>query len=183
MLATTSASYCYLFNQYTGESITESDLTTYDTTKCLSNKYAKLERDIWNWPILYDYVQPLSDSQYYVKMLTTFPNIELYVVSQSDSRVTEAKTKFIQKEYPFIPTGNIIFITNKSLLKLNSLVDDNIEQLKGGNYKKVLFNATWNKDYNTSYNGMLRVNGWGECYNELIREYDAWKKVEDLYEE
>ena len=181
MLATTSTAYCYLYNQCTGENIKESDLITYDTTKCMPKQYIKLEQDIWNWPILYDYVQPLSDSQYYVKILTTYPNIELYVVSQSDSKIMEAKTKFIQKEYPFISQENIIFITNKSLLKLNSLVDDNIEQLKGGDYHKIIFNNSWNKDFDADYNGMVRVNDWSECYNEIIREYKAWQKIQELY--
>jgi len=93
----------------------------------------------------------------------------------------EAKTKFIQKEYPFISQENIIFITNKSLLKLNSLVDDNIEQLKGGDYHKIIFNNSWNKDFDADYNGMVRVNDWSECYNEIIREYKAWQKIQELY--
>ena len=181
MLSTTSTAYCYLFNKYTGENIKESDLITYDTTKCMPEQYVKLEQDIWNWPILYDYVRPLTDSQRYVKMLTTFSNIELYVVSQSDSKVMEAKTKFIQKEYPFIPTENIIFITNKSLLKVNSLIDDNIEQLKGGDYHKVVFSASWNNGFNANFNGMVRVNDWSECYNEIVKEYKAWEQVQELY--
>ena len=181
VLCDTSKIYCDLFNCYTGENFHESDLTTYDTTKCMPKQYKKLEQDIWNWSILYDYVHPLPDSQHYIEMLSTFPDIKLYVVSQSNSRVMKEKADFIRKSFGCIPEDNIIFMTNKSLLKLNVHVDDNIDQLKNGKYHKLLFTASWNKDYNTSKNGMVRVNNWDECYNEIIRCYNAWKDIQELY--
>lgn len=142
--------------------------------------------DLWNWPILYKHVQPLTDSQQYVKRLCDNINIEVYVVSVSHPDVMKSKSDFIRREYPFI--RNVILIdsnnTNKykckQLLNFDCLVDDCINNLIGGNYHKLLFNYYWNQSFNAEHNGMLRVNDWSDVYNEVIRELKAKQLVWEL---
>ncbi len=159
--------YINLINYYTGEHFTVNLLTQYDTTKVLPKKYEKLANDLWDWPILYKYVQPLTDSQQYVKRLCDNKNIEVYIVTVSHPNVMKSKSDFIQREYPFVSQDNIIFTHNKQLLNIDCLVDDNPDNLKGGGYKKLLFNYYWNKDFNAKENGMIRVYDWDDVYNEI----------------
>jgi 5'(3')-deoxyribonucleotidase len=182
VLSNTSERYLDLFNFYTGEHFTTSQLTQYDTTKVLPKQYSKLATDLWNWPILYKYVQPLTDSQQYVKRLCDNENIEVYVVSISHPDVMKSKSDFIRREYPFVSQNNIIFIHNKQLLNLNCLIDDNPANLIGGKYHKILFDYVWNKSFNAEFNGCIRCKDWSDAYDEVIRELEAYKQVQELYE-
>lgn len=176
----TSDAYIDLFNSYTSENITPSQLTEYDTRKVLPEKYSKLANDLWNIPELYKHAYPLTDSQQYVKRLLMDEDIELYVVSVSHPDVIKSKVDFIKREYPFINEDNIIFTHHKQLLDLDILVDDNYDNLINGKYRKLLFSYYWNLKYNAEYHGMVRVNNWSEIYDEVIRILEAKKLVAEM---
>ena len=183
MLCNTGEIYLDLFNQYTGEHFTASQLTEYDTTKVLPKQYSKLATDLWNCSLLYKYVQPLTDSQQYVKRLYDNKNIEIYVVSISHPNIMKSKSDFIQREYPFIK--NVILIDSKNykckqLLNFDCLIDDNQENLIGAAYHKILMTYYWNESFNASHNGMIRCNDWSEIYNEIMREIEAKQLVYEL---
>lgn len=42
------------------------------------------------------------------------------------------------------------------------LIDDGIHNLEGGDYKKILFTAAHNRNYDAEANGMIRVRNWDE---------------------
>jgi 5'(3')-deoxyribonucleotidase len=174
--------YINLINYYTGEHFTVNLLTQYDTTKVLPKKYEKLANDLWDWPILYKYAQPLTDSQQYIKRLCDNKNIEVYIVTVSHPNVMKSKSDFIQREYPFVSQDNIIFTHNKQLLNIDCLVDDNPANLIGGKYHKILFDYVWNKSFNARFNGCIRCKDWSDAYDEVIRELEAYKQVQELYE-
>ena len=183
MLSRTADSYINLINFYTGEHFTANQLTQYDTTKVLPRQYKNLAESIWNWPILYKYVQPLTDSQQYVKRLCDNENIEVYVVSISHPDVMKSKSDFIRREYPFIKNVILIDSNNyqcKQLLNFDCLIDDNPDNLFGSPAHKLLFSYYWNQSFNAKYNGMVRCNDWREIYNEVMRELEAKKLVWDL---
>jgi 5'(3')-deoxyribonucleotidase len=181
MVQSTKA-YINLINYYTGEHFTVNLLTQYDTTKVLPKKYEKLANDLWDWPILYKYAQPLTDSQQYIKRLCDNKNIEVYIVTVSHPNVMKSKSDFIQREYPFVSQDNIIFTHNKQLLNIDCLVDDNPANLIGGKYHKILFDYVWNKSFNARFNGCIRCKDWSDAYDEVIRELEAYKQVQELYE-
>ena len=80
-----------MFNSYTGEHITPSQLTEYDTTKVLPQQYSKLATKLWEVPELYDSTNPKIDSQIYTKILSEQPEVELYVVTVSSPKVIVRK--------------------------------------------------------------------------------------------
>ena len=94
----------------------------------------------------------------------------------------KSKSDFIQREYPFVSQDNIIFTHNKQLLNIDCLVDDNPANLIGGKYHKILFDYVWNKSFNARFNGCIRCKDWSDAYDEVIRELEAYKQVQELYE-
>lgn len=183
MLSNSAECYLDLINHYTGEHFTVDQLTEYDTTKVLPKQYIKLATDLWNCPILYKYVQPLTDSQQYVKRLCDNKDIEVYVVSVSHPNVMKSKSDFIRREYPFIKNVILIDSSNyqcKQLLALDCLVDDNPDNLIDSPAHKLLFSYYWNQSFNAEFNGMVRVNDWDEVYSEIMRELEAKRLVDEL---
>lgn len=180
VLVGTEIAYCDLFNKYTGEHITPSDLTEYDTTKVLPQKYNYIANKLWEMPALYDYVQPKENSQRYTKLLSEQENIDLYVVTVSSPKVIERKFQYLHREFPWIKQDNIIVTANKPLLNLNLLLDDNPKNLLLGKYHKLLFNMYWNKTFDAERNGMLRCMDWDDTYNKIQDRISAWKSVQEL---
>ena len=169
-----------MLNMYTGEHIIPSQLTEYDTTKVLPSKYSKLATKLWEVPELYDSTHPKIDSQIYTKILSEQSEIELYVVTVSSPKVIARKFEYIHKEFPWIKQKNVIVIDNKSLLNLDILVDDYPTNLFYGKYHKILFDAPWNRNFNASKNGMIRVNDWSDVYREIQNKIEARKSLEEI---
>ena len=173
--------YLDLFNEYTGEKYTLNDLTDWDLHKVLPEKYSKLIDNLWFDPELWNRVQPLSDSQQFVKRLIDNPNIEVFVATDTHPKLVDIKTKLLNKEYPYIDTRNNLFICKqKQMLDIDLLFDDKVDNLLGGKYHKALMSYPCNKSFNCQKNGIVRVNDWNEFYNEVMRILDANKAIWEL---
>ena len=51
------------------------------------------------------------------------------------------------------------------------MIDDAVHNLEGGHYRKVLFDAPYNREYDAEANGMTRVKSWPEV--EILIEQMA----------
>ena len=49
------------------------------------------------------------------------------------------------------------------------LIDDGIHNLLGGEYKKILMSAPYNKTFDAEANGMIRVRNWAEIYDVISK--------------
>ena len=92
----------------------------------------------------------------------------------------ERKVEYIDKEFPWIPEDHIIFISNKQLLNIDILIEDNEKQLLGGSYKKILLSSPWNQNFNAEYNGIVRCDSWDEIYKEVMRIVEAKQQIYEL---
>jgi 5'(3')-deoxyribonucleotidase len=180
-LCETAKEFVRIYNQFTGENLRESDLTEYDTSKVVPDKYKWFANHIWEMPELYEHAIPLNVSQMHTKMLANNNDIELYVASVSPPEVISCKYKFLAKEYPWIKQENIIIINNKKLLNMDVLVDDNPQNLINGKYHKILLNYYWNKSFDCK-SSMVRANDWYEIYDEIMRMLQTYKNVAELSE-
>ena len=169
-----------MFNSYTDEHFTPSQLTDYDTTKVLPQKYSKLAVKLWEVPELYDSTHPKIDSQIYTKILSEQSEVELYIVTVSSPNVIKRKFEYIHKNFPWIKQNHIMVMDDKSLLNLDILVDDYYKNLIYGKYHKILFNAPWNYSFNASKNGMVRVDSWAQAYSVIQNKIESHKSVYEL---
>lgn len=81
----------------------------------------------------------------------------------------EEKIQWLKKYFPFIPEKNIIFTYQKSLLKLDVLVDDWEENLKYGSYKGFLYSQPWN-DF-VSPDDIDKVKN----FKDFKEKFDIWQ--------
>ena len=121
---------------------------------------------------------PLYDSCFWGK-LSALPEAAKYlkrliddghkirIVTASYYETLPAKMELLFREYPFLNWNDVIVAHDKKLIKGDILIDDAIHNLEGATYKKILFNRPYNKDYNATGNGMVRVYNWHEVYSEI----------------
>ena len=95
---------------------------------------------------------------------------EVYIVTATEMRHVKDKMQdLLFRCFPFLSWKQVIITGNKQLIRGDVLIDDGIHNLEGGDYKKILFSAPYNRHYDAEANGMIRVSGW----DEIIRIIDS----------
>lgn len=83
---------------------------------------------------------------------------DVYFVTAGHSSTMYWRMKKLEKVFPWFKDGNLIKCKNKQLLDLDVLIDDNVDNLRGGKYTGILFSQPWNMN-ETEF---LRINSWNE---------------------
>ncbi len=95
---------------------------------------------------------------------------EVYIVTATEIEHVEEKMKgLLFRYFPFLSWAQVIITGRKQMIRGDVLIDDGIHNLVGGEYRKILFTAPHNRDYDAEANGMIRVHTW----EETVRIIDA----------
>lgn len=128
---------------------------------------------------VYSSLQPYKGAVRAVKTLIEQGH-EVYIATSTDVRNMEWKEQLLQKHFPFIPKNNLIRIYNKSLLNIDVLIEDRLDNLKSTFAERVCFSQPWNINDNADYvYSILRFHHWGEInniINSIERKSKEWEK-------
>ncbi len=95
---------------------------------------------------------------------------EVYIVTATEyEHVAEKMKGVLFRYFPFISWDQVIITSRKQMIRGDVLIDDGVHNLEGGEYKKILVTAPYNRDYDAEANGMIRVHSW----DEIIRIIDS----------
>ena len=154
------------------------DLTDWDMTKCFPTEYEKLVKDLWFNPRLWNRVQPVLDSRFYLDLLCKEENV--FVATDTHWDILPQKVRLLQKCFPCINTDNIYTCKNKQKLSFDVLTDDAVHNLFGGKYHKILMSYRWNQNFNCSKNGIHRSDDFIDVYKEIQRIKEAKRSLEEI---
>ena len=88
---------------------------------------------------------------------------DVYIVTATEIEHLEEKMNgLLFRYFPFLSWKQVIVTSNKQMIRGDVLIDDGIHNLEGGDYRKILFTAPHNRDYDAEANGMTRVSNWKE---------------------
>ena len=94
----------------------------------------------------------------------------VYIVTATEIEHVEEKMKgLLFRWFPFLSWGQVIITSRKQMIRGDVLIDDGIHNLEGGEYRKILFTAPHNRQYDAEANGMIRVRSW----EEVVRIIDG----------
>ena len=168
-----------------------------DTLNCLSNRWIDVYNkeysdnlpltDIKSWDIA-NYVKPEcgKDIFKFLHIPGFFRNLDIkphaievvrwlcehydvYIVSAAHYAVTGDKGAWLEEFFPFINYQNVIFCTNKSLMKLDYLIDDGSHNLETFTGQGLLFDS----HHNQTENRFPRMKNWLEI-KEYFEEELRW---------
>ena len=128
---------------------------------------------------IYKYAR-IAPNSYEVLMQMMLEGYDIYLTSKFYSDIDKIiipellpyKCEFLQRNYPFIPTKNYIFINDKLMLDVDLRIDDSISNL-GGNGINLLFSAYHNKNIEKEElenKQILRVNDWEDIGNKVLKK-------------
>ena len=94
---------------------------------------------------------------------------DVFIVTATEIEHVEEKMKgLLFRYFPFISWNQVIITNRKQMIRGDVLIDDGIHNLEGGEYRKIMFTAPHNRDYDAEANGMTRVHTW----EEIVRIID-----------
>ena len=118
--------------------------------------------DFMREPDFWDDVKPVPGAAEALKHFIEEGH-SVYVVTATECEYVKAKMEGVLFRYfPFLSWDQVIITSRKQMIRGDVLIDDGIHNLEGGNYKKILFTAPYNRDYDAEGNGMIRADNWGE---------------------
>ncbi len=99
---------------------------------------------------------------------------EVFIVTATEIEHVEEKMKgLLFRYFPFIFWDHVIITSRKQMIRGDVLIDDGIHNLEGGEYKKIMFTAPHNRNYDAEANGMIRVHTW----DEIVRIIDSMQRA------
>lgn len=150
--------------------VKQDDIVEWDMSKAFPTLTKEEIFAPFNMEGFWKLMKPVNGSQTYIKMLQDEGH-EIYVVTSTHYNFIAMKMKhIIEKWFPSIPYNHVIIAYKKQMIKGDVLVDDYIQNLIGGEYKKLLFDASHNRSFSdealTDYD-ITRVVGWDEAYKAI----------------
>lgn len=140
----------------------------------------------WNMSLTYptlaneEIFKPLNSEGFWKKVHTRTDAIKyvkklydecynIYIVTATKPHLMEYKMKYcINPYFPYIDDNHIIISSNKQMIKGDVLIDDNPNNLVGGEYKKILFNKSHNVNDRDNPDFHC-ADDWEEVY-KIIKE-------------
>lgn len=168
-----------LYNARTGKNIQMSDIKTYNFIDCLPKDDADGIVALFKEKELWDSLEPTSYSQQGMKKLLHRGH-QIVIATATHPINFEWKCKWMEKYFPFIPTDNIIRIMDKSLLDVDVLIDDSLDQLTASICDRICLNYAWNYDVNKDFvYDIHRCKDWKDiikAVDEIEKEMKKWMK-------
>ena len=167
-----------IYNKRNNTNIVLSNITKYNLHENFSFDVADELLSIFVDQNVYENLQPYKGAVRTIKTLIESGH-EVYIATSTDVRNLEWKEQLLQKHFPFIPKDNLIRIHNKSLLNVDVLIDDKIDNLISIFADRICLSQPWNQDEDADYAySIYRVNHWGEIINivnEIERRNKEWE--------
>ena len=120
-------------------------------------------------PGFWDTVEPVPGAADALRYLMDKGH-QVYIVTASEfDHIPEKMERVLFRYFPFLSPDQVIITGRKQMIRGDVLIDDGIHNLEGGEYRKILFTAPYNKDYDAEANGMIRVHNWKEIIEVIDR--------------
>ena len=169
-ICNTTEAVLQVHKENTGENLSIEDIKSYSIEKYVSKEYRKdfykifLDKRVWKR------IELIDGCVKYIEMLSK--EHDIYFVTSTELTNLVKKEKYLQRNFPFLNIRKkIIGIHNKQLLSgLDVLIDDCLENLIGGDYKKIVLDYAWNRDIDDKENGLVRCKSWEEIYKVINEE-------------
>jgi 5'-nucleotidase len=113
----------------------------------------------------FEVLEVMPDAQRVLEELQR--HFEIFIASAAMEVPTSfnAKYRWLERYFPFIPYTHIVFCGNKSILRADYLIDDNPRQLRIFEGEGILYDAP----HNEAVTGYRRVKNWLEIEELLLK--------------
>lgn len=167
------------YNALSNKNIQLEDITTYHFSECLPKEDADGIMTLFTESELLNSLSPLSGAQNGLKKLIKQGH-QIIIATATECCNFQQKYEWMQAYFPFISSDNIIRIVDKSLLKVDILIDDNMDNLISSFSERICldypYNRSTSKDYAYNIRRAYDWNGIVNIINNIEKEMKEWEK-------
>lgn len=168
---------CKVFNEENRTNLTEDTFTAYDIYKCLPFEVAEKYAALWKREDIWRSLAPVYHSQWGAKKLVD-DGFDIYITTATHWENFPWKVEWLQSYFPFIDESRIICVRDKSILDVDVMIDDNLDNLIGNiRCNRVLLEKPWNKNAHDEVYGIKRCTNWDEI---VVAVEEFYKQDEEL---
>ena len=154
-----------IYNQKHNTDLSLDQIATYNLYECLDTATADELLNTFLDKEVYDDLRPYEGAIKAIEKLVKQGHA-IYITTATNVKNLEWKERLLQVYFPFIPKNNIIRIHQKSLLKVDVIIDDNMKHLTESFADRICFDQSWNRSLSKDYSyGIYRINHWSEVPN------------------
>jgi len=151
--------------------VKQEDIVEWDMAKAFPTLTKEEIFAPFNMESFWQLTTPKKDARKYIEMLENNGH-EIYVVTATHYNFIAMKMRNIVERWfsPLIPYSHLIIAYEKQMVKGDVLIDDYLPNLIGGEYRKLLFDAPYNKqisDETLAKYSVTRVKDWAETYQAI----------------
>lgn len=156
-------------NERFGTSTTAQDVCQWDMSKAFPTLTHAQVYSAINDDALWDYVHPMPGAAETLQKLTEDGH-QIFIVTATGYQTLRAKMeKVLFRYFPFLQWHQVIITEHKQMIQGDVLIDDGPHNLAGGQYRKLLFDAGHNRNFDEASIGAVRVHNWNEVYQEITK--------------
>ena len=149
-------------NAIYSQNVTPDMITSWDISKAYKNISSAQVLAVLDDDSIWAEVEPIEYAQDILKYLIDAGH-KVYIVTATPYQSIKAKMEdLLFRCFPFLSWDNVIITNNKQLLYGDIMIDDALHNLIGGRYRKILFDAPYNRDISDQDNDIIRVKNWLE---------------------
>jgi 5'(3')-deoxyribonucleotidase len=149
--------YCLdLYNKHFDRQVTAAHLHGRNLFSVIDAEHRSHVRSYFESAEFFANIHVMEGSQETVRDLMTIYDVFVVSAAMDVPRSFSAKFEWLQQHFPFIPTGHIVFCGDKSIVKADYLIDDNIRNLVSFGGEGIIFTS----HHNINETRFRRVNNW-----------------------
>lgn len=155
------------FNERYSTNYTIDNFRDYNIENDISIDNAILMKEMYIEQGIYNYVKPLRGAQKFIQKLISNGH-QVYIVTDSDPRIFDEKSKWIHTYFPAIDDAHIIAAKHKWMLRCDVMVEDCIDNLLGKPYyDRIVIDCPWNRDVHDYAYDIHRCYNFGQAMDVI----------------
>ena len=119
-----------------------------------------------NDPLFFRDLPVMEGSQEVIRELSEQYEIFIATAAMEHPSSFTAKYEWLREHFPFMSDRNFVFCGDKSIVRADYLIDDNVRHFKRFAGQGILYTAT----HNVHEEGYVRVNNWQEVRQYFLSE-------------
>src|SRR4029077_18397518 len=176
VIADSFSKHLSLYNQLAGANLTKEMVSKKGLGAVILHDRREQFEAIPHGDGFFDNLEVMEGSREALLELSRHHDIFIASAAMEVPSSFDAKYKWLQKHFGFIPTSRIVFCGNKNIIDADILVDDRSRHFKEFRGTGILFTAP----HNAGESAKLRANNWNDVLRILQGERSAAAGAEPL---
>ena len=156
VMADTMAHFLAKYNNSFGVGLKTEHFQGRHVFEVIDEAHKPEARDYFQQEAFFATIPVMPGSADVIKALTASYEVFITTAAMDVPCSFTPKFDWLQRHFPFIPTSNIVFCGDKSIILADYLIDDNLRQLNNFRGEGILYTAP----HNVNETRFRRVNSW-----------------------